>query len=334
MKISIIKGDGIGPSIMEATLKILTKVAPDLEFEEIDLGLEALSKHGELIPKQSLDSIRKNKIALKSPLETPSGKGFSSINVSLRKEFNLFANIRPIKTISEDLSPLKNSKDIDMVILRENTEGLYSGEGQYYDDKIKKAFATSVMSEEKTIEFLEFAFNYCLKNNRKKLTLIHKANILKTTSGLFLRIGQELSKKYPIEFNTMIADAANMNLVKYPQYMDVLATTNFIGDILSDGAAGLIGGLGLAPGANVGKDVAIFEAIHGTAPDIAGKNLANPSALILSAALMLEHIGRGEAAKKVKEAVAFVCSHDARRTKDIGGEGSTDSMTTAILERL
>ena len=330
--ITVIPGDGIGPSIIDAALKILDHAGCDFHYDFADAGLTALEKHGELLPPSTLDLIQKNKITLKGPLTTPVGGGFTSINVSLRKHFNLYANIRPVVSFEGTKSRFDN---IDIITIRENTEGMYSGLGQKRSDDNASAEAMSVITREGAERIVTAAYELARKEGRKKVTAVHKANILKSTSGLFLEVAREVAKRYPdIESNEMIVDAACMNLVMYPERFDVIVTTNLFGDILSDLCAGLVGGLGMAPGANIGKDVAIFEAVHGSAPDIAGQNIANPCSVILASIQMLEHLGMQDKARQIREAVRKTIAEGKIVTRDLGGNASTTEFTQAIIANL
>ncbi len=331
-KITIIPGDGIGPSIIESAIQILTHAGCDFEYEYADAGLVALEKHGELLPQATLDLIEKNKVSLKGPLTTPVGGGFTSINVSLRKKFNLYANVRPVLSFKGTRSRYDN---IDIITVRENTEGMYSGAGQKRSDDNKSAEAMSIITREGAERIVKFAFELARQEGRKKVTIIHKANILKSTSGLFLEVAREVASRYPdIQSEEMIVDAACMNLVMYPERFDVMVTTNLFGDILSDLCAGLVGGLGMAPGANIGDGAAIFEAVHGSAPDIAGKNIANPTSVILASIQMLEYLGMQDKAERIREAVRATIESGDRVTRDLGGTASTSEFTQSIIDRL
>ncbi|QNF15955.1 isocitrate dehydrogenase [Aeromonas jandaei] len=330
--ITVIPGDGIGPSIIESAIQILTHAGCDFEYEYADAGLVALEKHGELLPQATLDLIEKNKVTLKGPLTTPVGGGFTSINVSLRKKFNLYANVRPVISFKGTKSRYEN---IDIITVRENTEGMYSGAGQKRSDDNKSAEAMSIITREGAERIVKFAFKLARQEGRKKVTIIHKANILKSTSGLFLEVAREIASHYPdIQSEEMIVDAACMNLVMYPERFDVMVTTNLFGDILSDLCAGLVGGLGMAPGANIGDGAAIFEAVHGSAPDIAGKNIANPTSVILASIQMLEYLGMQDKAERIREAVRATIESGDRVTRDLGGSASTSEFTQAIIDRL
>ncbi|MEN9531735.1 MAG: hypothetical protein RIQ83_959 [Pseudomonadota bacterium] len=331
-KITVIPGDGIGPSIIESAIQILTHAGCDFEYEYADAGLVALEKHGELLPQATLDLIEKNKVSLKGPLTTPVGGGFTSINVSLRKKFNLYANVRPVISFKGTRSRYDN---IDIITVRENTEGMYSGAGQKRSDDNKSAEAMSIITRDGAERIVKFAFELARQEGRKKVTIIHKANILKSTSGLFLEVAREVATHYPdIQSEEMIVDAACMNLVMYPERFDVMVTTNLFGDILSDLCAGLVGGLGMAPGANIGDGAAIFEAVHGSAPDIAGKNIANPTSVILASIQMLEYLGMQDKAERIREAVRATIESGDRVTRDLGGTASTSEFTQSIIDRL
>ena len=331
-KITVIPGDGIGPSIIESAIQILTHAGCDFEYEYADAGLVALEKHGELLPQATLDLIEKNKVSLKGPLTTPVGGGFTSINVSLRKKFNLYANVRPVISFKGTKSRYEN---IDIITVRENTEGMYSGAGQKRSDDNNSAEAMSIVTRDGAERIVKFAFELARQEGRKKVTIIHKANILKSTSGLFLEVARDVAARYPdIQSEEMIVDAACMNLVMYPERFDVMVTTNLFGDILSDLCAGLVGGLGMAPGANIGDGAAIFEAVHGSAPDIAGKNIANPTSVILASSQMLEYLGMQDKAERIREAVRATIESGDRVTRDLGGTASTSEFIQSIIDRL
>lgn len=331
--ITVIRGDGIGPEIMDATLHVLDAMKLGLAYEEADAGLMALEKHGELLPQATLDSISRNKVALKSPLTTPVGGGFSSVNVQLRRHFDLYANVRPATSFPNTRS--RFSEGVDIVTVRENTEGAYSAEGQETAPDGSWAVSVTRNTRKGSERIVRYAFDLARKAGRKKVTVVHKANILKSTSGLFLNAARDVAKEYPdIECNEMIVDNACMQLVMRPEQFDVIVTTNLFGDIISDLCAGLIGGLGLIPGANIGKDVAIFEAVHGSAPDIAGKGVANPCALLLGAAQMLEHIGMVDRATQLRAAIVDTLTAKDSLTPDLGGNGSTMDFARAIASRV
>ena len=330
--ITVIPGDGIGPDIIDATIKILDKAGCDFEYEYADAGLTALENHGDLVPESTLALIEKNKIALKGPLTTPVGDGFTSINVTLRKHFQLYANVRPVLSFKGTKARYEN---IDIITIRENTEGMYSGLGQTLSEDGNYAEARSLVTREGAERIVTFAYETAIKEGRKKVTAVHKANILKSTSGLFLKVAREVAARYPqIESTEMIVDNCCMQLVMNPEQFDVIVTTNLFGDILSDLCAGLVGGLGMAPGANIGKTCAIFEAVHGSAPDIAGKNLANPTSVILAAIQMLEYLGMAEKANNIRRAITEVIESGDRTTRDLGGTHGTSDFTQAVLERL
>jgi len=330
--ITVIKGDGIGPSIIDSALEILKAAGCDFDYEFVDAGLAALEKTGELLPQETVDTIAKNKITLKGPLTTPVGEGFTSINVTLRKKFGLYANVRPVKSF---VGTKARYDDIDIITIRENTQGMYSGAGQIVSEDGNEAEAKSIITREGAEKIVTFAYELAVREGRKKVTAVHKANILKSTSGLFLKVAREVAERYPqIESNEMIVDATCMKLVMTPEEFDVIVTTNLFGDILSDLCAGLVGGLGMAPGANIGEDAAIFEAVHGSAPDIAGKNLANPTSVILASIQMLEHLDMGDTAERIRSAVADVIKSGDRTTRDLGGSHGTTDFTQSVIDRL
>jgi len=331
--ITVIRGDGIGPEIMDAALFVLNALDAGLAYEEADAGLVALEKHGELLPQATLDSISRNKVALKSPLTTPVGEGFSSINVALRRHFDLYANVRPAKSFPNTKSRFPSG--VDLIIVRENTEGAYIGEGQSVSEDGETALLMQRITRKGSERIVRYAFELARRTGRKKVTIVHKANILKSTSGLFLKVAREVAELYPdIECNEMIVDNACMQLVMRPEQFDIIVTTNLFGDIISDLCAGLVGGLGLAPGANIGSEVAIFEAVHGSAPDIAGKGIANPCALLLGAAQMLDHIGQPQNAERLRKAIVATLEARDSVTPDLGGEGTTLGFAKAIATRL
>ncbi len=330
--ITVIRGDGIGPEIMDATLFVLDALNAGLTYEYADAGLVALEKQGELIPASTLESIQKNKVALKSPLTTPVGGGFSSINVALRRQFDLYANVRPAISFPNTQARYEN---IDVITVRENTEGAYLAEGQEVSADGETAFSGTRITRKGSERIVRYAFELAKSTGRKKVTAVHKANIIKSTSGLFLDVAREVAARYPeIEFQEMIVDNACMQLVMRPEQFDIIVTTNLFGDIISDLCAGLVGGLGLAPGANIGADVAIFEAVHGTAPDIAGQGKANPCALLLGAAQMLDHIGQPQNAERLRKAIVATMEAKDSLTGDLGGSGSTMGFAKAIASRV
>ncbi|MGE4366264.1 isocitrate dehydrogenase [Thermomonas sp.] len=331
--ITVIRGDGIGPEIMDATLHVLDAMQLGLAYEFADAGMVALEKHGELLPEATLDSIRRNKVALKSPLTTPVGGGFSSINVELRKRFDLYANVRPARTFPNTKARFPGK--VDLITVRENTEGAYIGEGQEVSADGETAVLTQKVTRKGSERIARYAFELARTTGRRKVTVVHKANILKSTSGLFLKTAREVAAQYPdIECNEMIVDNACMQLVMKPEQFDIIVTTNLFGDIISDLCAGLVGGLGLAPGANIGTEAAIFEAVHGSAPDIAGKGIANPCALLLGAAQMLDHLGKPDQAQRLRGAIIATLEAKDSLTPDLGGEGSTLAFAKAIASRL
>jgi isocitrate dehydrogenase (NAD+) len=330
--IAVIKGDGIGPEIMDATLAVLDALDVGLSYEFVDAGLSAYEKSGELLPEATLAAIAKYKVALKSPLTTPVGEGFSSINVALRRKFDLYSNVRPAVSFPNTKSRYQN---IDLITVRENTEGAYIGEGQSLSEDGETALLTQRITRKGSERIVRYAFELAVKLGRKKVTIVHKANILKSTSGLFLKVAREVAAEYPqIACNEMIVDNTCMQLVMRPEQFDVIVTTNLFGDIISDLCAGLVGGLGLAPGANIGADCAIFEAVHGSAPDIAGKGIANPCALLLGAVQMLEHIGQVDAGRRLKQAIIDTMNDKDHLTPDLGGSGSTETFAAAIIKHI
>ena len=333
-KITLIPGDGIGPEVTGATVEILEAAGKtsgvSFDWHSFDAGADAFAKSGEYIPKALYESIEENRVALKGPVTTPVGGGFSSINVTLRKKFDLYSNFRPVK----NLPGLKTKyPDIDLIIVRENTEGLYVGLEQEIVPGVMTAL--KVTTEKGSTRIAKFAFEYARKHGRKKVHAIHKANIMKKTDGLFIACSKKVSESYPeITYAEHIVDNTCMQLVMNPYQYDVLVTENLYGDILSDLCSGLIGGLGLVPGANLGTECAIFEAVHGSAPDIAGKNLANPTALLQSAVLMLRHLDEIEAADKIQAALEQVYAEGKSLTKDVGGTVGTREFKDAILAAL
>jgi isocitrate dehydrogenase (NAD+) len=331
-KITVIRGDGIGPEIMDATLYVLDRLGAGLEYEYAEAGLAAMEQYGELLPQATLDSIARNKVALKSPLTTPVGGGFSSINVALRRHFDLYANVRPAKSFPNTKSRFPTG--VDLITVRENTEGAYIGEGQSISEDGETALLTQKITRKGSERIVRYAFDLARKTGRKKVTVVHKANILKSTSGLFLKVAREVAAQYPdIQCNEMIVDNTCMQLVMRPEQFDIIVTTNLFGDIISDLCAGLVGGLGLAPGANIGTEAAIFEAVHGSAPDIAGKGIANPVALLLGAAQMLDHLGHNDAARRLRQAIVDTMTAKDNLTPDLGGSGTTESFAQAIANR-
>lgn len=335
-KITLIPGDGIGPSIVDAAIKVIEAAGVKIEWDRQLAGMAAVEKHGNPLPDATIESIRKNRICFKGPLTTPVGGGYRSVNVTLRQAFNLYANVRPAISFEGTDTPFKN---VNLVTVRENTEGLYAGIEHFIkvDEEKIAAESIAVVTRKGSERVIEFAFEYARRAQRKKVTLVHKANILKCTSGLFLEIGREIAKKYPeIEFEDRIVDAASMQMVMKPGIFDVIVTTNLFGDILSDLASGLVGGLGLTAGANIGVDAALFEAVHGSAPDIADKGIANPIAMIIAASMMLEHIGEAKAARAVEQAVRDVIREGTHLTPDLkpGSTHGTADLAQAIVAKL
>ncbi len=333
--ITLIPGDGIGPEITEATLQVLAATGLAFAWDRQLGGMAAVEATGDPMPEATLESIRRTNLALKGPLTTPVGGGFRSVNVALRKEFALYANVRPAKTIV----PGGRFDGIDIVLVRENLEGLYIGQERYVEvngDPHGQAESVAVVTRANSERVIRYAFEYAVRHGRKKVSLIHKANILKFTTGLFLEIGREIAAEYAgrVAFNDLIVDNAAMQLVLKPEQFDVIVTTNLFGDILSDEISGLVGGLGLAPGGNIGETAAIFEAVHGSAPDIAGQGLANPSALILAAAMMLDHLGEDAAADRVRRGLVATIVADGVRTRDLGGSASTEEFGRAVAARV
>jgi len=334
-QVTLIPGDGIGPSIANATVRILAAAGAGIDWDTQVAGMAGVARFGDPIPDATLDSIKRTKLALKGPLETPIGEGYRSINVALRKTFDLYANVRPAYSIL----PGGRYENLDLVLIRENTEGLYVGVEHYIrvgDDPRAAAESMAIITRAGSERIVRYAFEYAVKHGRKKVTLVHKANILKFSQGLFLDTGRMVARDYAgtIECEERIVDAMAMNLVLHPERFDVICTTNLFGDILSDEISGLVGGLGLAPGANIGANGAIFEAVHGTAPDIAGKGIANPGALILAACMLLDHIGETDRAKRVRTALERTIREGKTVTRDLGGTASTDEFTDAIIAKL
>ena len=329
----MIEGDGIGPEISAATVRAVEAAGGKFNWEPADAGAGAVVKHGDPLPQATIDSIKKNGLALKGPLATPSGGGYRSVNVTLRQQFDLYANVRPAKTIPGVPS---RYTDVDLVIVRENTEDLYAGVEHYVDPRRTAAESIAIITRFGSERVIKYAFEYARANGRKRVTLVHKANILKMSNGLFLDTGKEVAKAYPdIVFDDMIVDATAMKLVTQPEKFDVIVTMNLFGDILSDLTAGLIGGLGVAPASNIGNEHhAMFEAVHGTAPDIAGKGIANPTALMLSAAMMLDHVEQREAAARLRKGVYAALGNPESRTGDLGGKGNTKSFTDAVIRAM
>jgi isocitrate dehydrogenase (NAD+) len=330
--IAVIRGDGIGPEIMDASLGVLDAMKLGFEYEFVEAGLSALEKTGELLPAATLEAIARHRIAFKGPLTTPVGEGFTSINVALRKQFDLYANVRPATSFPGTKA---RYTDIDLITVRENTEGAYIGEGQSVSADGETALLMQKITRKGSERIVRHAFELARRLGRKKVTIVHKANILKSTSGLFLKVAREVAQQYPdIPCNEMIVDNTCMQLVMRPEQFDVIVTTNLFGDIVSDLCAGLVGGLGLAPGANIGEHAAIFEAVHGSAPDIAGRNIANPCALLLAAGQMLDHLGRVEQANRLRQAIRDTLTAKDGVTPDVGGTGTTQSFAKAVAARV
>lgn len=333
-KVTLIPGDGIGPSIADVAVAVVAATGVKVEWERVDAGLAAIDKYKDPLPPHVMDSIGRTTVALKGPLTTPVGSGFRSVNVALRKEFDLYVNLRPARSFAG--VPARYEK-INLVIVRENTEEFYAGIEHYIDPSRSAAETIGVVTRSGSTRIIEYAYEFARSRGRKRVTTVHKANILKYTGGLFLEVSREVAKKYPdIVTDDKIIDNMAMQMVINPHQFDVIVTTNLFGDILSDLASGLVGGLGLAPGANIGYNAAIFEAVHGSAPDIAGKNLANPCAIVLAAAMMLRHLKEDEAARRIDDAVAKVLQEGTAVTKDLnpGGGVGTVEMGEAIVRAI
>jgi isocitrate dehydrogenase (NAD+) len=328
--ITLIPGDGIGPEVTEAVVQILDVAGVSIQWERHDAGLLAFQRTGETLPHALLESVRRNRVALKGPVTTPVGEGFTSVNVGLRKTLDLYANLRPVKNLPGVAGRFQN---VDIVIVRENTEDLYAGLEHIVVEGVVESL--KIITRRASHRIAEFAFLHARQHGRKKVTAIHKANIMKLSDGLFLECAREVAKEHPeIAYDEKIVDATCMHLVMHPEQFDVLLLPNLYGDIVSDLGAGLVGGLGLVPGANLGTEIGVFEAVHGSAPDIAGKNVANPTALLLSAVLMLRHLGESGAADRVYNAVTDVLTGSVARTRDLGGTSSTTEYTAAICDAL
>jgi isocitrate dehydrogenase (NAD+) len=328
--VTLIPGDGIGPEVTESAVRVIEAAGVEIAWDRQYGGVAAIEKYGESVPDSLLESIRKNKVALKGPLTTMVGKGFRSANVTLRQKLDLYVNLRPVKSIGG--VPTRFEK-VDLVIVRENTEDLYTGIESTISPGVVNA--TKVVTEKASLRIARWAFEYARTNGRKKITLVHKANIMKITDGLFLRSFEEVAKDYPdIKAEDRIVDALCMHLVMDPTKFDMLLLGNLFGDIVSDLAAGLVGGLGMVPGANIGDGYAVFEAVHGTAPDIAGKGLANPTAVLFSSLLMLRHLGEEEAADRIWKAVVLTLAIGKHRTRDLGGTLSTQQYTDELIKEI
>ena len=331
---TLIPGDGIGPETVESTIQILDALGSPFLWDVQQAGVAGIDALGDPLPEQTLASIRKHRLALKGPLTTPVGGGFRSSNVRLREEFELYANVRPAKTLIPG-----RFENIDIVLVRENLGGFYVAHEYYIpvgDDPKAVAVATCMNTRASSKRIARFAFEYALKNGRKKITVVHKANILKLLTGIFLDAAREVAKEYEgrVEMDDMIVDACAMQLVLNPWRFDMLLCTNLFGDILSDQIAGLVGGLGMAPGANIGENAAIFEAVHGSAPDIAGKGVANPISILLASAMMLDHVGKQDLANRLRTAITDTLNIDSVRTRDLKGEATTKQFTDAVCKRL
>ncbi len=326
-KVTLIPGDGIGSEITAAVVRIIEAAGVEIEWESYIAGAEALSRFGDPLPESVLDSIRRNKVALKGPLTTPVGTGFASVNVRLRKTLDLYANLRPVRNLPGLVTPFG---DLDLIVVRENTEDLYSGLEHIVVPGVVESI--KIITEKASTRIARFAFDYARREGRKKVTAVHKANIMKLSDGLFLDCFRKVAAEYPeIEADDKIVDNTCMQLVMKPQQFDILLLENLYGDIVSDLAAGLVGGLGICPGANIGELGSVFEAVHGSAPDIAGKNLANPTALLQTGVMMLRHLGERSAADLISRAMIYTLSEKKIRTRDLGGTASTTEYTEAIV---
>ncbi|MDT8717949.1 NAD-dependent isocitrate dehydrogenase [Clostridium sp. 19966] len=326
--VTLIPGDGIGPEVAYAAKKLIDASGVKINWDIQEAGEAMIEEYGTPLPDRVLESISKNGVALKGPITTPVGKGFRSVNVALRKKFDLYANVRPAKTYKGIPSRYEN---VDLVIVRENTEDLYAGVEHMVGEDAAESI--KIFTRKGCERIIRYAFEYAKKEGRKKVTAVHKANIMKCTDGMFLDIARDIAKEYPeIEFEDLIVDAMCMNLVQRPEAYDVLVLPNLYGDIVSDLCAGLVGGLGVAPGANLGKDIAVFEAIHGSAPTIAGKDIANPTAMMLSAVQMLRYLGESDAAYKIEKAISIVLEEGKSVTTDLGGDLGTKAYTDKLIE--
>jgi isocitrate dehydrogenase (NAD+) len=328
--ITLIPGDGIGPEVTKPALAIIKSAGVQVNWETHSAGAEALKKHGTTIPKQLMDSFEKNKTALKGPVTTPVGEGFASVNVELRQTFNLYANLRPIKNLP---GVKARYQDVDLIVVRENTEGLYSGIEHEVVPGVMESL--KIITDKASTRIAKFAFDFARAHGRKKITAIHKANIMKLSDGLFLDCARRMAPNYAdIAFSDLIVDNACMQLVLDPLKLDVLLLENLYGDIVSDLAAGLVGGLGVVPGANLGDEHALFETVHGSAPDIKGKNIANPTAMILAAVMMLDHIAEKAAADNIRRALEHVLKRGESLTPDLGGSATTKKFAEAIVKQI
>ena len=331
-RITLLPGDGIGPEVTEATVQVLEAAGVEVDWDRHRvIGQTAVERGRPALPPDVIDSLHETGVALKGPVTTPVGQGFTSVNVQLRQRLDLYANVRPCTVLPGIETPFANT---DLIIFRENTEGLYSGI-EHYDERLEIADSIARVSKRGSERIVRFAFEYARREGRERVTLAHKANILKKSSGLFLDVGREVAAEYPeIEFEDRIIDALCMQLVMNPEEFDCIVSTNLFGDILSDIAAGLVGGLGVTAGANIGDDCAVFEAVHGSAPDIAGQNVANPTALILSAVMMLRHLGEDTAARAIQEALRDQYREQTALTPDVGGEASTAAFADTLSDRV
>lgn len=328
--ITLIPGDGIGPEVMMAAKDVIDASGVEINWEVAEAGAKVIEEYGTPLPDYVIESIKKNKVAIKGPVTTPVGKGFRSVNVGLRQALDLYANVRPVKTYTGIPSRYEN---VDLVIVRENTEGLYAGIEHNVGDEAAESI--KIITKKASDRIVEFAFDLAEKQGRKKVTAVHKANIMKLSDGLFLKCAREVSEQHKsIEFSDMIVDAMSMRLVQTPENYDVLVMPNLYGDILSDMASGLVGGLGVVPGANIGNEMAVFEAVHGSAPDIAGKNIANPTAAILTGVMMLKYLREYEAAEKIDNAVAEVLEEGKVVTSDLGGTAKTMEFAQAVINKM
>ena len=331
--VTLIPGDGIGPEVTDATLQVLEATGVDFEWERFEeVGTAAVEAGRDELPREVLESIRENRVALKGPVTTPVGEGFTSVNVQLRQKLDLYANVRPCQNLPGLETPFD---DVDLIVFRENTEGLYAGV-ENFDERLQIADSIARVTRRGSERIIRFCFEYAKKHGRKKVTLAHKANILKSSTGLFLEVGEATAPEYAgaVEYEDRIIDNMAMQLVMYPQQYDCIVTTNLFGDILSDLGAGLIGGLGVTAGANIGDDEAVFEAVHGSAPDIAGESKANPTALLRTAVMMLEHLDEDEAARAVEDAVFAAYRDGEVLTPDVGGTASTGEFAAHVAERV
>jgi len=327
--VTLIPGDGIGPEVVFAAKRVIDATGVAIDWEIVEAGGDVMYKYGTPLPEETIESIQRNRVALKGPITTPIGSGFRSVNVQLRQRLHLFANYRPAKSIPGVETPFQN---VDLIVVRENTEGLYSGIEHVVVPGVVESL--KIITRDATERVARFAFEMARRDGRQKITAVHKANIMKLSDGLFLEVCRQVAREYPdIQYEEAIVDATAMRLVLNPHQFDILLMENLYGDILSDLTAGLIGGLGLAPSGNIGREYAVFEAVHGSAPDIAGQNVANPTALILSGVLMLRHLGEQEAANRIQQAVEQTIA-EGIRTRDLGGTASTSEFTDAVIARV